>query len=209
MRRTANRIVAHLLEIRLFATEPGLVLRAQRDLIVENGRILGQFVRPLLVLFLPFWLLLASLELFFGSAPLRPEETALVTVQFSSQEPQARLVGPAGIDVDAPPVLIPVERQLAWRVRARRATTGELLISADGTTIGKSISAGTGFSWVSPQRTGSIIQFLKHPGEWPFSSKTVDLIQIGYRPATIYGVHWLVWFCLFSLLGATLLALIT
>lgn len=209
LRQTANRIVAHFLEIQLFATEAGLVLRAQRDLIVENGRILGQFARPLLMLLLPFWLLLAGLELFFGRAPLRPGQTALVTVQFRNQESQARLVGSASIDVDAPPVSIPVERQIVWRVRARTAATGELRISADGTTIGKSISAGTGFVWLSPLRTGSIIQFLRHPGEWPFTSKTIDSIEIGYRPATIFGVQWLVWFCLSSLLGATLFALFT
>ena len=38
-RRTVNQIVAHLLEILLFAEEPRLVLRAQRDLLVANGRL--------------------------------------------------------------------------------------------------------------------------------------------------------------------------
>lgn len=54
LRQSVNRIIAHLLEIRLFWDEPTLVLRAQWSLIVENGRLLKQLMLPALILSLPF-----------------------------------------------------------------------------------------------------------------------------------------------------------
>ena len=36
LREVSNQILAHLLEFRLFAYEPALILRAQRDLIGAN-----------------------------------------------------------------------------------------------------------------------------------------------------------------------------
>ncbi len=54
LRQSVNRIIAHLLEIRLFWDDPSLVWRAQRDLIVENGRLLKQILLPAIILSLPF-----------------------------------------------------------------------------------------------------------------------------------------------------------
>ena len=75
LRQSANRIIAHLLEIRLFWDEPSLVLRAQRDLIVENGRFLRQLILPALILSLPF----ASLY-FWPARPWRGESVIVLGV---------------------------------------------------------------------------------------------------------------------------------
>ncbi len=204
LRQTANRIVAHLLEISLFAEEPRFVLRAQRDLIVENGRLLRQLARPSLFLVVPFAVLLATIDLFFGHVPLRPGETELVTVQFKSTGTTAHLKVPSGIEVDGPPVYIPVERQLVWQIHADSAAKGEAVLSTGETTIGKRITAGNGFSFVSAERGASLWHSLLHPGEWPFSSNIIDSIKIGYRTATVFHAHWLWWFGLSSVLGAGL-----
>ncbi len=75
LRQSANRIIAHLLEIRLFWDEPSLVLRAQRDLIVENGRFLRQLILPALILSLPF----AALY-FWPARPWRGESVIVLGV---------------------------------------------------------------------------------------------------------------------------------
>ncbi len=72
LRQSVNRIIAHLLEIRLFWDEPSLVLRAQWDLIVENGRLLKQLALPALILSLPFAVF------YFWPAPKWRGETVIV-----------------------------------------------------------------------------------------------------------------------------------
>lgn len=206
LRQTVNRIVAHLLEIPLFAEEPRVVLRAQLDLLVANGRLLRQLLVPFLVLLLPFAVLLATIDQFFGHLPLRVGETALVTVQYRGFAPQSVLEAPVGIEVDTPPVYIPAEHQMVWRLYAKSAVDAELRLFVDGVTIRKRISVADGFAWTPVRRSGSLFQFLLHPGEWPFSSGTIDYIEIAYRPARILQAPWLLWFCLASLLGAGLRA---
>ncbi len=188
LRVSANRIIAHLMEIQLFADEPRLVLRAQWDLIRANGRILLQVALPSLLLLVPFAVLIGAGDLFFAHAPLRPGETALVTlVSKDSQHPDVRLEAPNGISVEGPPVWIPVERQLVWRVRATGVAAGDLRIARKESPITKSIRAGEGFSLLSRGRT----------------------VEIGYRVATIFHVYWLVWFCLSSLVCAGVFAAIS
>jgi hypothetical protein len=206
LKKTANRILAHFLEIHLYASEPRLVLRAQRDLIVENGRILTQLLRPLLLLLIPYSVLLTVLELFFAHAPLRPGETTLVTVHFKGTELRASLRVPPYVSTDAPGVTVAAERQIVWRVQARDTGTGELQIATSDGLIAKLISVSNGISFISPMRSTSTIQALLHSGEWPLSSRLIDSVAIDYPAATVCGLNWLVWFCISSLIGATVLA---
>ena len=108
LRQTVNRIMAHLFEIRLFAEEPILVMRAQRDLMVDNGRLLGQMIKPSLILFAPFAILIAAMDPFFGHAPLRVGETMLATEI------------PPGFQATGPPVHIAAEHSTVWEVRATK-----------------------------------------------------------------------------------------
>src|SRR5438067_2508597 len=62
LRQTSNRILAHVLEFRLFLDEPAIILRAQRDLMVENFRLLRQIALPCLILAIPFALLYGPLD---------------------------------------------------------------------------------------------------------------------------------------------------
>ncbi len=130
LRQTINRIVAHLLEIRLFAEEPVLTLRAQRDLIVENGRLLRQVVLPSFLLLVPFGVLLAGMEHFFGHAPLQVGETALVT-----QADNTKLEVPTGFEATGPPIHVMAERSLVWEVRATREARGSLRRSKRRATV--------------------------------------------------------------------------
>jgi len=146
-RQSANRIVAHLLEIQLFAEEPRVVVRAQWDLILENGRILRLLARPLLILLVPYAILLAAMDSFFGHVPLPPGSTTLVTVQLKDSEARARLEAPPGIRVDEPPVYVQADRQMVWQVHVVGATTGVLRISTGGTTVEKKLDRRQPWLW--------------------------------------------------------------
>ena len=118
LRRTVNRIIAHLLEINLFSKEPRVVLRAQGQLLLENARLLAQLVPPSLILVA----LLAALNFFFGHAPLRPGASTLVTT------PQGSLTASPGVTIDQPPVFIQTDRQLVWQIHITGPINGQLTL---------------------------------------------------------------------------------
>ncbi len=72
LRRALNQVIAHLMEVRLFGSEPALVLRAQRDLIVANLRFLRILLLPLLILLLPLGLF------FFTRTPTAPHQKLII-----------------------------------------------------------------------------------------------------------------------------------
>ncbi len=195
LRITINRIVAHALELQLFLDEPGLVLRAQRDLVRANLQLLRHIAVPALILAAPFLLLIAQLEALYAHAPLRIQEPAVITVQLKSGEPMpdVQLRAPSGIFVETPPVRIPAANQISWRLRPTRAFSGDLEIVRAGGVLTKSIVSGRGVRRLNEDRAG-VGAFLLDPIEPPISDSDISSIRLNYPPATLLHVHWLVWF---------------
>jgi hypothetical protein len=81
IRETKRRIEAHLHEFRLFVDEPKLIWQAQVGLLRDNLRYLKLMLVPAVVLTLPMVVLFGQLEAFYGWEPLRPNQSAIVTVQ--------------------------------------------------------------------------------------------------------------------------------
>jgi hypothetical protein len=212
LRVTGNRIVAHLFELQLFAEEPAVVLRAQRDLLVANGELLRQVAVPSLLLVLPFSALLVTLDAICGRAPLQPGKPVVVTVQCRLQTgtrlPQAKLSAPAGIQVETPPVRVPISSQISWRIRPLRTVRGELKILLNGRSIDKSISSDCGLQWLSDSRAGSIAGFLAHPLELPYSDSAVRSISVVYPSASVFNLNWMAWFLAASFTSALVSALV-
>jgi hypothetical protein len=197
-----NRILAHLLELRLFAAEPALVMRAQRDLIAANFEFLRFATIPSLLLVIPFAVFLIAMNAIFGHVPLRIGQPAIVTLEYRASPrtalPQAQLVAPDGILVETPPVRIPAASQISWRIRPVRTISGDLRITFNGLSMSKSISSNPGLQWLSDARAGSLALFLVHPLESPFSHSMLKTVSVGYPPATIIRLNWLVWFSIAS-----------
>src|SRR5690348_2598945 len=129
IRRASNRLVAHLMEFRLFIDEPALILRAQRDLLIENGRLLRLVFVPSLILAVLFFILIPQLDSFYGRAPLEPGEPAVVTVEMKDGVANASrltLKAPPAISVETPPVHVPRLHQISWRIRSHAGVSGKL-----------------------------------------------------------------------------------
>jgi hypothetical protein len=204
VRRAKGLVTAHLLEFRLFMDEPRLILKAQRDLIVANARFLKLMLRPVVVLALPMGLLLAAMEGFYGHAPLRVGDSAIVTAQVKHDGSSLSLKAPDGIAVETPPVHIVAGLEVSWRIRPLRATNAELELILADRAIAKSVAAGSGMHYLS-ERRGSLANLLLRPTEAPLSDAEVAWIEVRYPAATVYGLHWLIWF--FAISGVTALAL--
>lgn len=204
VRRAKGIAQAHLLEFRLFMDEPRLILRAQRDLIVANARFLRLMLRPVVVLALPMGLLLAGLEAFYGHAPLRVGYPAIVTAQLKDTAAILALKASPEIAVENPPVHVPAERQVSWRIRPLRAATSEVEVVRDGRAFRKSVSAGDGLHFLS-ERRGSLAGLFLRPTEPPLSDSEIAWIEVRYPDAVILHLHWLIWF--FGTSAITALAL--
>src|ERR1700683_4093251 len=84
VRRSLNKVWAHLMELSLFLDSPSLVLRAQRDLLRENVRLLRLVILPAAILALLFAFLFPALNAIYGRAPLPVGEPFVVSIQMTS-----------------------------------------------------------------------------------------------------------------------------
>ena len=118
VKRTVNRMLAHAMSFRLFADEPGLVFRAQLELLRENFRLLRQIAIPLIAsaaLLAASW---DTMDRHFGYRPVPKGQTAVLTLPLGTG-----LRSSPEISVETPPVHIPRLKQVSWRVRVKRESS--------------------------------------------------------------------------------------
>jgi hypothetical protein len=118
LRRTADRLMADLLELRLYLDEPGIVLRAQARLFRDNLRVLALFLAPTLVCALLFAILYVPLDRMVGRGSLLKGETVIITAPLGAPAPQD-----SGLTIETPAVRIPRLGIAAWRAHADASGT--------------------------------------------------------------------------------------
>jgi hypothetical protein len=193
IRKATGQVIAHLLECRLFLDEPLLVLRAQRDLLVANARLLRALLRPSLVLILPCAVLFWGLERSYRDAPLVPGRATVVTAQIAGPTiPPVALDPPPDFLVETPAIRVLHDHQLSWRLRPLRPASGDLRFVHDHGVLTERVTAGPG---------------ILRPFEYPASDPAIRSVRILYPPATVLGLPWLAWFLPISAAAALLWAL--
>ena len=138
-KQTVNRILAHIMEFRLFLDEPRLIFQAQRDLLRENLRLLRQIAIPCLIAAPFFTLVIWQGDRVYGRAPLPAGEPVVVTAHSDVQ-----LHATAGLVVETPGVRIQRTHEVSWRVRPTRPFSGTL----PGFQIPWPRATVLGFSWL-------------------------------------------------------------
>lgn len=130
IRAVTDRMLAHMMEFRLFIDEPALILRAQRDLFRANWQLLILLLRPTLILVIPFTVLLAEMEAHYAKAPLQIGHASVVTAQFKSADHAAVVLKtPKGIDIETPGVHVPRLNQISWRIRPVKQFPGKIQVA--------------------------------------------------------------------------------
>jgi hypothetical protein len=130
LRRTVNRILAHVMELGLFLDSPSLVFRAQRDLFRENLHLFRLTILPAATLALLFAILYKPVDATYGHAPLPIGEPAVITIEMTSMAP-VQLDAPDGIVVETPAVRVLHDHQISWRIRPLRAIPADLKFRVD------------------------------------------------------------------------------
>jgi uncharacterized protein YggT (Ycf19 family) len=213
LRTVKNRILAHLLEFRLYKDNLSQTFSALGSVLWYNLKYLGCSARPLAVMIVPLVLLLIQLDLWFGYASLTPGEAAVVKVRLQDGHRPSReavAVQPSqGLVIETLPLRIDTEGEVDWRIRATKPGIQELAVVVNDGTVAKRVEVGSSsLSRVSPARVArGWYDQLVNPGEPAISeSSAVRRIEIGYpaRRMTLLGrrVHWLVAYFLLSLVFA-------
>lgn len=202
-----DRIQAHLLAIRLFQDQLGVVLRAQGSILRAILSYLGHSLKPLGVMLLPILFLLIQLDARLGWVPPRPGETFLLTARVAEPAAldQVTLRLPAGLALSAPPLRIPDKKEISWRIQADKVGDFRVELLLGNQAFPKRVTVATGLARVSTTRVraGLVEEFL-HPGEPPLPKDApLESIQVHYRRRSLnLGVtqaDWLVPFFVFSL----------
>jgi len=213
IRRVKDLMGAHVLEVRLFPDQLNVVLRAYLTLFGNTLLYLRYALVPLLILSVPLLILFAQLEAYFGRAPVEPGRDFIVRATFetvdSLADPVLRL--PPGLVQSAPPVHIPSEREVDWRVKAERPGTYDIHLVLQGSEFSKRVVAESGLARiVSERERGSLWQQIINPGEPPLPhAGLVEQIAIQYAPRVFHfrtwEIEWLVPYLVLTLAAALLL----
>ncbi|MGA2534229.1 MAG: hypothetical protein ABSG19_14480 [Candidatus Aminicenantales bacterium] len=211
IRKAKNAIKAHLLELRLFKDNMRISLKAQGRIVRANMSYIACNSKPMLVMILPLLLILAQLNLWFGAAPLKPGDEALVKAKVArGADPLALDIAiepSAGLTVETPAVRIPDEGEIAWRIRSAGPGPASLTFRLAGRTIVKPVAVGGApLSKVSTHSVGrSVLKELLYPGEKPLPGDT-PLVSIeilypsGGLPLLGLSVNWLVAYFVLSII---------
>lgn len=210
IRRTKNKIKAHLLELRLFKESFSLSLKAQLSILKYNLRYAGYSLKPLLVMIIPLVLILTQLNLWFGYRPFYPGEKAMVKVHFKKGTDMSRinltLVPGNSFSIQSSPLRIPSEEEINWELRIEERGLYTLLFRVDEYQVSKTLLAGGRRTQkVSPARVGrNFFDLLLNPGEKPFQKEIpLKYIDIKYpnQKMNFFGLklHWLIVYFVLSI----------
>jgi hypothetical protein len=122
------------------------------------------------------------------------------------QSGDIRIETPENIQVETPPLFIPGEHRIYWRIRAKSKGKEELGFLYDEKRLGKHIAVDVERSKLSPKRTASFATGLLYPAETLLSRKDfLEEIHLHYphRSLMIFGmgIHWFVLFFVFSMVA--------
>jgi len=210
MKQVKRRVYASLLELRVFADEPGVTWRAQKSLFAANFRYMGLALQPALWLAVPMVLLIIHMESFYGRAPLPVGREAIVTMGMApgwdAHAAAPAVTAPAGVEIAGPPVRAEAAREISWRIVPHGEVSGEMVFRVGGTAVARRIEAGSRPRYVPGTNVRSALAGVWEPAQPRVASDAVEYIEIAYPGATLsaFGVrlNWLVWFFGISILAA-------
>ena len=214
IKRTKDKIKAHLLEILLFNDNLGMVFRAQGCVLAYVLKYLGLAIVPMLAIIVPMALIVTQSNHFFQSEPLEPEDAVIVSATLGRWDPElAEAISisvPDGLSVETPALRIPERKKVVWRVRALKYGDFDVVMNTPGKTFGKRLIVADSPRWLSharvkPTVAGAFLHSAEHPLD---ADAPIESIEVGYAPTRMkigrIRLHWLVYLFIF----ATLFALI-
>ncbi|MGH8236123.1 MAG: hypothetical protein ACREXP_03770 [Steroidobacteraceae bacterium] len=201
IRDAKDKIVAHLLELRLFRDDLRVLLRAEGRVFASIGRYLGHSMLPMLVMLPVFLLLLIQIESRFAFRGLAPDEQALVTVGVSADQPVSRLPvnldAEGGLRVATPALRADSSSEVYWRIHAVRPGSHNLKLRVGGEQTERivsgegSVGAMTMAYRASDMRTLLYPRAAALPSVGPVTTLAIDYPRARGEFAGLSSTSWL------------------
>jgi len=213
LRRIKNRIQAHLLELRLFPDQLGVVMRAYGRVLRWTLSYLMYNLKPLAILMLPLVIIMIQLDLRLGCTPFQVHQSIILTAKLA--EPGAldpdSLKLPAGLTLTAPPVNIAARKEVDWRLRADQYGVFMPRVVVGGQAFTKQVVVSNEITPLASERKReNIMEWFINPVEPPLpSGAPLQSLEVNYAPRSIdlgfFATNWLVVFLVVSLVSGLIL----
>lgn len=200
-----DHLKAHLLALRLFQDQIGVVLRAYGRILLATGRYLRLAFKPLLIVIVPLTLLIVQIDRYLGMTPLETGRAFLVKARVAeSALNDVSIQLPEGLAATAPAVHSPSENEIAWRVVAAKDGDYTVNVQASSQNFSKRVIVGTVLPRLSPIRLRDKWWeriFVSGESAIPANSP-VEAIEVQYpaRDIAFAGFEWN-WIWLFFVLS--------
>lgn len=214
LRQVKARIVAGILEIRLFRDDPRSIFRSQAAILRESLAYFRLSLRPMAWVILPVMLLVAQLQFRYAYEAPEPGQRTIVRVQLADHvaldRPGEELVleVPEGIRVETPLLYVPARGQALWGVSVTEAGQYRLRVRVGNRRVEKHLAAVAELGRRSPRRPSpAVLDQLVYPAEPPVpTGGPVQWIEIDYPEARLdlwgLSIHWMVAFFALTIIFA-------
>jgi len=213
IRQVKKKIIAHLLELRLFKDSLSITLKAQGNILRYNLKYIGYSAKPMLVLIIPIFLILVQLNLWFGYQDLAPGQKAILKVKMEEGHDlfdiNIAIEPSSALNIETSPLRIEEEREINWRFLVKEKGVHDITFIINGQRFTKKIAAAQNpLSKISQSRVQrNFIDELFNPGEAPLPGDIpLKTIEVTYPPQRMnllgWHIHWLiVYFALSIIFG--------
>lgn len=204
-----DQLKAHLLAVQLFRDQLPVVMGSYGKILRGTGHYLKLAFKPLLYVIIPITLLIVQSDRYLGTTPVPTDASFLLTTHTTSPEVlnDVTLELPPEIAMTAPPVHVPAENQIVWRLSGTKDGRYEVKIAGSGQSVTKTVSVGNGLPRISPVRLrGQFWERMFSSAEpaLPENSQ-IDSISINYPERNIeiagYGMNWIWLFFILSMVA--------
>ena len=209
-----DQLKAHLLAVRLYRDQIPVVMGSYGKILRGTGRYLKLAFKPLLYVIIPITLLMVQIDRYLGQNPIAPNAPFLLTAHIAAQPKESGDIAndvtldlPPGITMTAPPVHIPAENKLVWRLSGSQDGKYEVKIATAGQSASKTVCIGSDLPRISTIRLrGQFWERMFSSAEPALPENSpVDSISINYPDRDIdvagYGMNWIWLFFILSMIA--------
>ncbi|MFZ0799359.1 MAG: hypothetical protein WAM98_16365 [Terriglobales bacterium] len=212
-----DQLKAHLLAVRLYRDQIPVVMGSYGKILRGTGRYLKLAFKPLLYVIIPITFLIVQIDRYLGATPIPPGAPFLLTVHLAGVSSGQAAGGDAPNDVTldlppeitmtAPPVHVPAENEIVWRLVGSKEGQYEVKIAAAGQDAAKAVCVGSDVARISTVRLrGQFWERIFSSAEPALPENSpIDSISINYPDRNIeiagYGMNWIWLFFILSMVA--------
>jgi hypothetical protein len=197
-----DQLKAHLLAVRLYRDQIPVVMGSYGKILRGTGRYLKLAFKPLLYV-------IVQIDRYLGQAPIPTNAAFLLTVHTTASDAfhDVTLGLPPEITETAPPVHVPAENEIVWRLAGSKEGKYEVKVAAGEQSVAKLVCVGSDLPRISTIRLrGHFWERMLSSAEPALPENTpFDSISINYPDRNIdiagYGMNWIWLFFILSMVA--------